>query len=957
MALLQDDNLKSEQGFSKTIDEAGLGMVMDNLQRYQYQYPIKSTVRETASNGVDSIRERDIAKSILLGQSLVSDYYVEKEGALFEASKFNPEYYNLDYLSDDTNFHIVYLERENQDRDLLRFVDHGVGLGGNRLEGFFNLSYSTKRLSKSALGKFGIGAKAPLSTGVPSYRMISIYNGQKYIFDIFSRHIQSLVDKWDHEGVDNLHHVFANGYSFYSEATTEKNGVTIELEVKKHQRSAYREAVQNQLLYFNNVDFEIIHDSNEEAELEEDQQSYKDVIPVTTKIVFENEDFIISNNNLFSKPHLVLGAEGSMVNYGLIDFKELELEPRTGNIGIKVDGSDIEITPSRESVVWSPKTRDVILGKFKKALEEAESIVSSQLQDTDFLNWIDKNVSLWSSTAGTNPVLRQLSGMIDKTAIKSVYSVDPTIVYDSPKKMLGQFGSYRQTTFESKYTNGSYKYKVTRTEVNSWVNPSGINKIFFTTGQISNRKDSYIRSFYNCSVFNSVLIPEITDDVWIAIKQTLVDRVNAQKESQLDLDIESSTDWDLMYEGLLAEKVAAYDKIQTFLKYAKESTLYVDYDAIVIPNDWLDNTLSQSNTETGLENLSEIKPIYETINHSLRRKKEGRVFFKYAGFKTPYDHRYIYKQIVPSTSNNYKAIFSWTQKEEFASTLNDFDGTLVYGIQSSTEDGPNDELLLKMVAGMLLNTTGIGPMATTFDKENGITNEMISGKTYSLYPSASYDDYVGTNDLMLLKVSKILSKDLVNFIPINKFLRDIDENNKIFIHMKLINWFTAKQIYSILQKLQFLRNFSEISSHHAKEWEQLYSLTNQYYFDGMGRLSQYPTELQESYISSLDSLYKFQRWITEDSPSIEEIGERSVIDFGVPATDAHVVDLPTIYRAEKLLEWAEPIVDLLNNVGYFTTPRNVYLNDKTDKEEFLESIRYYLRSKSTPMIDFVEVTE
>jgi hypothetical protein len=35
-------------------------------------------------------------------------------------------------------------------RDRIKFIDHGVGLGGERLINYFSLGYSTKRLSKTS---------------------------------------------------------------------------------------------------------------------------------------------------------------------------------------------------------------------------------------------------------------------------------------------------------------------------------------------------------------------------------------------------------------------------------------------------------------------------------------------------------------------------------------------------------------------------------------------------------------------------------------------------------------------------------------------------------------------------------------------------------------------------------------------------------------------------------------
>ncbi|MCK5787393.1 MAG: hypothetical protein KAH32_00135, partial [Chlamydiia bacterium] len=61
--------------FTKTIDEASRSMMMHALQGGNYVYPIKSAVRETASNCVDSHIEKEIAINILNGNAKSSDYY------------------------------------------------------------------------------------------------------------------------------------------------------------------------------------------------------------------------------------------------------------------------------------------------------------------------------------------------------------------------------------------------------------------------------------------------------------------------------------------------------------------------------------------------------------------------------------------------------------------------------------------------------------------------------------------------------------------------------------------------------------------------------------------------------------------------------------------------------------------------------------------------------------------
>lgn len=139
MAILEQQTTEINGGFEKKIEEGSMGLMMDILQKYQYQFPIKSSIRELASNGLDSIAEREVAKRILTGQNKVSDFYEEKEGSLYKDSKFDPEYYDLKYLSDDPNVYITYHVGSGVEKDKVTIEDNGVGLGLYRLSSYFNL--------------------------------------------------------------------------------------------------------------------------------------------------------------------------------------------------------------------------------------------------------------------------------------------------------------------------------------------------------------------------------------------------------------------------------------------------------------------------------------------------------------------------------------------------------------------------------------------------------------------------------------------------------------------------------------------------------------------------------------------------------------------------------------------------------------------------------------------------
>lgn len=165
MAVIENNITESTnvRGFEKQIHETSRTMMLDNLQAHMYMRPIKSCVRECVSNSVDSTKEKLAAIEILSGRKKVSDYYVDKKEIftgqakddIYSDSEFNKDYYDLKYLSADSKITLTYTNNTSSKRDQLTIVDNGVGLGGLRLEGFFNLGFSSKRLTANELGGFG----------------------------------------------------------------------------------------------------------------------------------------------------------------------------------------------------------------------------------------------------------------------------------------------------------------------------------------------------------------------------------------------------------------------------------------------------------------------------------------------------------------------------------------------------------------------------------------------------------------------------------------------------------------------------------------------------------------------------------------------------------------------------------------------------------------------------------
>jgi hypothetical protein len=167
MAIIDSNQTVSSNisGFDKKIHRSATTMMLDNMQSHMYQKPIESAVRECVSNAIDSVKEKNLAKQILKGEAKVEDHYISRDSVkdkvvsedsdIYEDSEFNKDYYDLKWLNVSDTVTLTYTTNEQNKRDQFTITDPGVGLGGNRLEGFFNLGYSSKRLNTNELGGFG----------------------------------------------------------------------------------------------------------------------------------------------------------------------------------------------------------------------------------------------------------------------------------------------------------------------------------------------------------------------------------------------------------------------------------------------------------------------------------------------------------------------------------------------------------------------------------------------------------------------------------------------------------------------------------------------------------------------------------------------------------------------------------------------------------------------------------
>lgn len=894
MAIHQEQIVEMSEGFSKGINSGAMNLILDTLQRYQYQYPIKSTIREVVSNGLDSIREKQVALSILSGESRVEDHYLSRDGEVYADSGFDPAYYDPQWLSDDDNVEVVYEDGGEVQKDSVSIIDHGVGLGGKRLEGFFNLGFSSKRLNKFALGKFGLGAKSPLSTGVPFYTITTRHNGKEFVFNIYGHKVESVIPRYDLEAmVENPSYTFTNGYKCYYRNTNEKNGLIVNLQTKKHHKQQYLDAVTSQLLYFKNVKC-FVRDTD--LGLTE--------IPVQADIMYEDDLIVLSNNSPYSKPHLLLNG----VNYGYVDFKELELEEKLGNIGIKVQPEKVSVNPSRESLIWDDTTRQVVVDKFNEVVGIAEQTINRELKETDFLKWMRvcataSASSQWFETSSGNSVIGRLSKIVDMSKIELSYPLNPKVRYNS---WLLDGLKVSVVSMKSERVGSKIKKKV---EYSSKVR-GGLSDglpILLQKGETSNRTNKYL-----CTT--------VYPQGFILLKLQFIPeagrKVTPEDITQDNLILEA------MSEYRKVDRSRAKQRIADLHNYILDSKDQTWYDDVEVPADFKASN-AEEEEEEDVATTEEVRQSAEA-----RRKLEGKTIIHTP--RIPYS--------VPKRGNIYDL-----QRVEFSTHLVDtWSNPEIYW--SNQDFRP----LLDLAAQISRPYNSV----TYHDKY----------VDHRLYVEWKHKGYVAVREmdfcrcdwvrddspLRLLMVSQQNSKYYKDFKHITRFFKEIKAKT-ITMSNALIRWNTARLMQEKLEDLQFLNGFAPINQEKHQAFKRLKSYVGNHWrsLD----ISDYERDAEtegdtKELINHLDKVGQFQLFVRSNPDDKETIAQMAVELFnpqsGVEIEHGCAIDTEIYDLYTELLDWAQPVKVLLNIVKPLASG-----DPLTDEQE--EAIRHYFQYRNCPL--------
>lgn len=888
----------------KKIDEGAMNLMFNMAQKDQYQFPIKSTVRELLSNGVDSVADMKSAIEILTGKAKPEDYYIIKEGALFKDSKWQPDYYDLNWLSNDDQVTIEYVIGQGTNKDRVVIEDHGVGLGGKRLEQHFNLGFSTKRLSKLPIGKWGAGGKVALSTGIDFYTTESKYNGKLFRFNVYDRGYQSIIPRFNMvTGEENPYILFDEGTEdedkVYYEGTTEKNGVSVSFEVKKHHRQAYIDGVKSQMLYFDNIAMYLVH-----------EDGHRELVPHKATILYEDEHIILSDNPYYSKPHVLLNR----VTYGYIQWDELELEEKIGNIGIKVDPSEVEVNMSRESLKWGELTKSTILNKFGTVVDIATRFINDTLKENDFWRWIKKCYSISARYSEQGGIIGRLAKIVDLTQVDPLYPKDTSIKF---KQDIGDYLDFDSTviTYTTVNRKNEQKKVVDRKSIKNLGGFINLPVILRGTDErASNRKDKYLLSIY--------------PQGFLLMTQPFSHyRIQKGKEDWDEKQLAEHEEW------MEKRKKWGWISSSVLWDYMLQSKDPIAYGSIEVPKDFTGTEEEEEikDEEETVEDVKQAEVIRQTAEE--RRKLEGKIIVNtpratiaswtkyYSGVNGKNGYDPISTWTVPADSRAYE----WQKIEVPIKDINDWDAEEIYYCK---EDDSEMAHFVAMLTRDPHPDNRIGYGTRRSYAEN--LTKWKESKWYRLNSSnMPTDGYYAMNcqhfydaQVMLVKASQANLKYLRDFRPIQEFFIKI-KNNKVTMSNTLVQWNTARKIKDELAKAAFLYNFEQFNPKYADLYKQLTQYVDKHYREvqeqtGNG-LYGLNAQVYGDLLSHLENVYQLQNYVMNNPDDKEGIAAIAGQLFGnKELKDGMAVDPEMIDNLNQVLEFAAGCGTMLNYINTLT---------------------------------------
>jgi len=927
-----DKPIQGSAGVAKRINKGAEKMVFDILQSTQYSMPIQSTIRELVTNACDSQREKEVAIEILSGKKKVEDYYIERHGPQYKDSNFDKNYYNTGYLNTETNqIDLVYEKNEGLGYcDVFKVTDYGVGIGKRRLEGILELGYSTKRNTSENFGAFGLGAKAALSTGVDFYTIETVYNGMRFKCNCYNYKTDFIIPAFNvEEGKPNPFITFSDGTKVYYEnyggddIDGGKNRTTVSFGVKRHNRNKFEEAVEEQLLYFSNVNFKIINNEDNGHERE---------VNFKAEVLHNSKNLIVSDSYYFNKPHIVLVKDENAttgINYGYIDFRELEMEQMYGCIAFKCptrqvvtneDGTEtvlqegVDVTPSREKVIWNEATKKYIKGVILAAAQEASDMVEEQLKETDFLKWVDACRSIITGNSSENKVLNKLSRIINTDDIKPKYGPDPRIKYGSANKLFEGLNIMKPYTA---YENS--KKVIKRDTVKDW---QGFDaKHFYAKeGPFNKYKDTYLlnkdcEDSYDKNHVTTYNLQDLDDKFKELLEKALGNTDAVQK--------------------VMKEKNRVKAKRAAILKFIESSEWYKSYDDIEVPEEWIEECKE-------IEAQDEEKAKFSNLSPAERREIEKRMVAYTLRLDHTKDDKFTLDKIEPKV----KDLMNSTNRIYYC----------------TKEDEGKMRTAARLLSNVAPSFKDVYPKASMYENcTPGWKNNDEGSREFPVFwyehPPVRFLDWLNKGNYKEWAIPKQgwdtpqlirVSQNKVKHITKNANVKHIDDlflilttNNGYTMDNSLIKYYTASRLDKI-SDFKFMQGLGCIHDELQKDYCELLDLRENSYEE---ENYTYVKKMAPSILEHMDKLYEFQKFCNEcdDAEMIQNKSRELFVLSDV--SEACAADLDILAKYDNMVEFAQEIKPLLDEIECLED-RKCTMSPELEKE-----LRVYLKAKDREIWD------
>ena len=376
---------ETQQSIGMTLDLDSAQILMQMLSKNLYSDSIGSTIRETASNALDSHRRAGVDKPIIVSLENVNGNY-----------EFSVE-------------------------------DVGIGLDADDVENIISkYGKSTKRMSNTELGMFGLGWKAPLSY-TSTFYFVARKNGieRKYM----------MYEGEDVNTIDLL----------YESETTEGNGVKVIVPVKYSDYYSFKVKTKEQLAYFQNVYFNVPDIDN----------SFK---------ILRTEHYQLSNISTDNYLHICLDDV-----YYPIDFAKLGISSISFPVGLRFNLSDgLFPTPNREAIRYTEESKKVILDKIELVATEIIKLYNSQISEMnnlkliyDYYQGYNKSIELNGSSYHIGDLTAYSKEKVKEPDVEGIKNLDLKhlfrVINDSLfKDWEVKYTLYNNRISESKYSEIIY---------------------------------------------------------------------------------------------------------------------------------------------------------------------------------------------------------------------------------------------------------------------------------------------------------------------------------------------------------------------------------------------------------------------------------------------------------------------------------------------------------------------